>query len=61
MTVCCKSGQLLLELDGVALGTLRFLLAKNDSFKLVAALSAKILENWHVFSDSPHLPAAGLP
>ena len=47
MTVRRKGGQLLLQLRGVALRALGFLLAEDDGFKLVAALSAKVFKNWH--------------
>jgi len=62
MTVCRKSGQLLLELGGVTLGTLCLLVSEDDGLKLVATLGAKIFENRHVRSHSPHPPAGvGLP
>ena len=47
MTVRRKRAQLLLQLRGVALGALGFLLAEHDGFKLEAALSAKIFKNRH--------------
>ena len=42
-----KCGQLLLKVLGVALGTLWLLFAKEDSFELVTASTATVLENWH--------------
>ena len=59
MTVGRKCGQQLFQLRGMALGTLGLLLAKDDGFELVAALSAKIFEYRHDRSRTKALPAGG--
>lgn len=45
--------ELLLQLLGVALGALGFVLADEDGFELVAALFATVFKNWHNHSTGP--------
>lgn len=52
-----KSGQLLLQFRGVAFRAFGFLLAQDDSFKLVAAFAAEIFKNRHGSQLPNFLPA----